>query len=259
MREKLAIDLKGGTWTRRVVRVMRKLVRKSGFDVVKFPDELNGAGDIAHLLELKGINVLFDIGANVGQYARQIRRSGYQGRIVSFEPVKDTHNILTRIAAGDGAWTVAPRMALGEDEKETDVYVSSYSDMSSLLQPSRATRIAFPRANSKASESVRERKLDNVFSDYVVGGELCFVKIDTQGFERRILEGARGVMPSIHGLQLELSLVSLYEGETLFAELHEYVCSIGFEPYLFLPGYYSRLIGRQLQVDCVYFRNSTSC
>ena len=241
MREKLAIDLKGGRWTRRVVRVMRKLVRKSGFDVVKFPDEMNGAGDIAHLLELKGINVLFDIGANVGQYARQIRRSGYQGRIVSFEPVKDTHNILTRIAAGDGAWTVAPRMALGEEERETDVYVSSYSDMSSLLPPSRAARIAFPRANSKASESVRERKLDNVFSDYVVSGELCFVKIDTQGFE------------------LELSLVSLYEGETLFAELHEYVCSIGFEPYLFLPGFYSRSIGRQLQVDCVYFRNTASC
>jgi FkbM family methyltransferase len=246
------------TWPQRVGRAMRKVVRMSGFDVVRHPFDTKGADDIAHLLTLRGINVLLDVGANVGQYARQIRRSGYQGRIVSFEPVSATHIQLTKAAARDSAWIAAPRMALGEDDGKAEVQISTFSDMSSLLPTTRKGQDAFPRAKTLATESVDKRRLDGVFSDFVKDDDRCFVKLDTQGFERRILDGAGLVLPSIHGLQLELSLVPLYEGESLFDELHEHVCSLGFEPYLFVPGFYSRRIGRQLQVDCVYFRNDTA-
>ena len=245
------------TMLQRVGRVMRKIVRKSGFDVVRHPFDTKGADDIAHLLALKGINVLLDVGANVGQYARQIRQSGYQGRIISFEPVTATHVQLTKVAARDSAWIVAPRMALGENDGQAEVQVSTFSDMSSLLPTTREALDAFPRANAMATEFVQKRKLDSVFLDFVKDkdGDRSFVKLDTQGYERRILNGANTVIPSIRGLQLELSLVPLYEGESLFDELHEHVCSLGFEPYLFVPGFYSRRIGRQLQVDCVYFRS----
>ena len=242
------------TWPQRVGRAMRKVVRMSGFDVVRHPFDTKGADDIAHLLKLRGIDVLLDVGANVGQYARQLRRSGYQGRIVSFEPVTATHIHLAKVAARDGAWIVAPRMALGESDGEAEVQISTFSDMSSLLPVTRKAQEAFPRAKAMATESVDKRKLDGVFFDYVKNDERCFVKLDTQGFERRILDGAGSVLPSIQGLQLELSLVPLYEGESLFDELHGHVCSLGFEPFLFVPGFYSRRIGRQLQVDCVYFR-----
>jgi FkbM family methyltransferase len=250
--------LKKRTWPQRIARAVRKVVRMSGIDIVRHPADTKGANDIAHLLAFKGINVLFDVGANVGQYARQIRRSGYQGRIVSFEPVSATHMRLAKVAARDGAWIVAPRMALGEIDGEAEVQISTYSDMSSLLPATREAQEAFPRANALATEAVHKRTLGGVFSDYVQAGERCFVKLDTQGFERRILDGAGSVLPSIQGLQLELSLVALYEGETLFDELHEHVCSLGFEPYLFVPGFYSRRIGRQLQVDCIYFRKAVA-
>ena len=228
----------------------------TGVDVVRYPPEIFGIADIAHLLQLNRIDAVFDVGANVGQYARQIRRHGYRGRIISFEPVTSNHTSLTKVSAGDTTWIVAPRMALGEDDGMTEIQVSAYSDMSSLLPATSETQTAFPRAQVLATEPVDKRRLDGIFSDYVQDGERSFLKLDTQGFERHVLDGAAQVLPSIQGLQLELSLVPLYEGESLFDELHERVCSLGFEAYLFTPGYYSRRVGRQLQIDCIYFRNA---
>ena len=228
----------------------------AGVDIVRYPPEIIGVADIAHLLQLNRIDVVLDVGANIGQYAQQIRRHGYRRRIVSFEPVVSNHSSLAKAAARDSAWIVAPRMAIGEDDGETEVQVSTYSDMSSLLPATSEAQAAFPRAGALSAESVKKRKLDGLFHDYVQNDERSFLKLDTQGFERRVLDGAEQILPLVYGLQLELSLVPLYEGESLFDELHDWVCSLGFEPYLFAPGFYSRRIGRQLQVDCVYFRKA---
>lgn len=255
-RLKLQKTLSMQTLGYRLGKLARRVVRKASIDIVRYPQEARGVAEIAHLLEFNGIDVVFDIGANVGQYAQQIRRNGYRGRIVSFEPVTSTHTRLLKVAETDAAWSVAPRMAIGETDGETEIQVSTYSDMSSLLSTTRAAQESFPRAESMGTEAVRKRKLDNLLPDYVRSKEKIFVKLDTQGFERRILDGATNVLPNICGLQLELSLIALYDGECLFDELHKFVCSLGFEPRLFIPGFYSRRIGHQLQVDCVYFRKA---
>ena len=249
-------DPQARTWLHRIARAARRVIRMTGIDIVRHPPEISGVADIAHLLQLNRIDVVLDVGANIGQYAKQVRRRGYRGRIVSFEPVVSNHTSLAKAAARDTDWIVAPRMALGEEDGETEVQVSAYSDMSSLLPATSETQTAFPRASAVAAEPVGKRKLDSLYSDYVQADERSFLKLDTQGFERHVLDGAERVLPLIQGLQLELSLVPLYEGESLFDELHERVCSLGFEPYLFAPGFYSRRIGRQLQVDCVYFRKA---
>ena len=55
-------------------------------------------------LELHGITVVLDVGANEGQYGVQLRRSGYGGRIVSFEPGSEAHASVTACAAADEKW-----------------------------------------------------------------------------------------------------------------------------------------------------------
>ena len=56
------------------------------------------------------------------------------------------------------------------------------------------------------------------------------------------------------GIQLELSLVPLYEGERLLRAMLDQLAGLGFEPWLFLPGYFERKLARQLQLDGVFMR-----
>jgi len=207
-----------------------------------------------HLLDHFGITLVLDVGANVGQYAGYLRAAGYRGRIVSFEPLADAHEALAKRAAGDAAWTVAPRLALGAAEGEIEINVSGDSDMSSLL-PMRAEILEVsPTSRTVARETVRLATLDSVFDDYARADDRVLLKIDTQGYERQVLEGAARSLPRLAGVQLELSLVPLYEGEATWLAMIDTLARHGFEPRLLIPGYFDRHLVRLLQVDGVFFR-----
>ena len=60
----------------------------------------------AKTLKLVDINVIFDIGANVGQFAREIRQHGYKGKIISFEPLTSARKKLLSFASRDPDWQV---------------------------------------------------------------------------------------------------------------------------------------------------------
>ena len=206
------------------------------------------------LLHDHAIDTVFDVGANTGQYGGALRVAGYAGRIVSFEPVASAHASLCAASAGDPRWIAAPRMAHGADQRDVTIHVAHNSDMSSILPIRAATLTALPKSYTVATEAVQQRSLDEVFPEFADDGARVFVKIDTQGYERDVLDGAIGVLARIRGLQLELSLFALYDGETTYLDILSRLSKAGFEPYLFLPGYFSKRLGRQLQFDGVFFR-----
>src|SRR2546430_1727331 len=58
------------------------------------------------LMKKSGIDLVIDVGANQGQFARTMRdQLGYRGRIVSFEPLTHAFAALLRTAAGDPSWS----------------------------------------------------------------------------------------------------------------------------------------------------------
>ena len=79
------------------------------------------------------IDLLLDVGANIGQYASLARRSGYKGRIVSFEPLKDAHSFLIKVSKSDTLWSVHPRCAIGSKDSIIDINIAENSYSSSVL------------------------------------------------------------------------------------------------------------------------------
>jgi Methyltransferase FkbM domain len=127
--------------------------------------------------------------------------------------------------------------------------------MSSVLPQSALLRQVSPSSAVIGKETVPLRRLDDVAGAYLQPDDRVFLKIDTQGYEADVLAGAEQLLGQLTGVQLEMSLVALYEGERPFRAMLDQLAALGFEPYLFLPGYFERKLARQLQLDGVFMRS----
>jgi FkbM family methyltransferase len=205
-------------------------------------------------LEHCKIDLVFDVGANDGQYATELRAHGYGGRIVSFEPQASAHARLANAASGNPGWTVAPRMALGDTEGEITIHVAGNSLSSSILDMLPEHVHAAPGSAYVGSEIVALKRLDGVAGEYLENARRVLLKIDTQGYEDRVLTGARGVLQSVIAIQTELSLVPLYSGQPLFDEMRSRIEAMGFVLFAVLPGYVHEQTGQTLQIDGFFIR-----
>ncbi len=226
--------------------------RRNQLDRVDSADER-----VVQLIELHAAGAVVDVGANVGQYAQRMRAAGLTLPIVSFEPGGEAHGELVRAATDDPAWTVAPRMAISDVEGTATLNVNKRSDMNSLKPIADTTRTAFPKAKAMTEEEVATRRLDDVMDEFAdLGDRPLFLKVDTQGNELEVIRGAAGALDRIVAIQLEMSLVPMYEGESVYLVLLNELDRLGFDLHLVLPGYFSRALGRQLQFDGLFIRRS---
>jgi FkbM family methyltransferase len=194
-----------------------------------------------------------DVGANDGLFGRHLRRIGYRGRIVSFEPVREPFIRLASFAEADAMWEVH-QFGLGASDADAMINVSGNSHASSLLELSQRSLEATPEVGFVREESIRICRLDGVFPEVRRGANSVFLKIDTQGFERQVLDGSEASLRSIGMLQLEMSLVSLYAGEALFEEQHARLRGLGYRLVALEPGLADPRSAELMQFDAVYRR-----
>ena len=202
------------------------------------------------------IDLVLDVGANKGQFASEIRQCGYAGRIVSFEPLSQAHSELLQASAGDPMWEAYPRCALGDHDGEVEINIAGNSESSSILPMMESHRSAAPESAYQGKEIVPIKTLDAVAGQYLKNARAPFLKIDTQGFEWHVLDGARDALPHIKGILVELSLVPLYEGQHLWHEVMARLEAEGFTLWAFKPTFSDLSQGRTLQVDGVFYRTS---
>ena len=212
--------------------------------------------NLSTLLAHHGIDLVLDIGGNTGQYGRRLRRAGYGGRIVSFEPQSKAHAALSEAAWGDAGWTVAPRMALGDSAEPLILNLSPTSDMSSALAMTDEMAALLDSAAFTGTETVPQVRLDTIFDDFAKDGDTVLLKSDTQGYDRKVLDGAAGILDRVRAIQLELSIVPVYVGEPSWREMTDHLDRLGFAPALFIPGYFNRRTARQIAMDGVFVRRS---
>src|SRR5680860_1154767 len=115
-----------------ITRVMKRALRSLGVDARRYNPQSSESAKLERLFTTYGVDCVFDVGANSGQYARGLRDMGFRGRIVSFEPLSDAHVLLVRNSRHDPKWVVPPAMALGDFTGETEIHVAGNLVSSSL-------------------------------------------------------------------------------------------------------------------------------
>ncbi|MCP4602713.1 MAG: FkbM family methyltransferase [Proteobacteria bacterium] len=236
------------------VKLNAKLLQKLGYDVMRW--KKNVVNRRMTIINRHGIDVILDVGANVGQYASESRRLGYEGRIVSFEPLRSAFRILTERCREDPLWE-AMNMALGDTDKTSEINIAKKSVRSSILDMSAERFEIAPNKSDEefiGKETIEMRRLDTVFDQCVRHNEAPFLKLDVQGYEETVLKGAINSMERIRGMQIELSLAPMYKGEMLMMDMIELMRTKGFILESLEPGFYNPETGRLLQVDGVFFR-----
>jgi len=243
---------------RLIKKTIKKLFRKLGFDLTRYNPNSSESARILEFFSIYKIDSVLDIGANIGQFATELRESGYNGRIISFEPLSEAYSHLLINSKKDPNWIIAPRMAIGNEEGKKTINISGNSYSSSILKMNDTHIKGAPESAYIGSEEISINKLDNIVGNYLRNGENIFTKIDVQGYELQVLKGATNILSKIKGMKIELSLVPLYEGQLLFSDMLKYITNLGFELWDISPGFRDKRSGKLLQFDGIFFRSFRS-
>ena len=200
-------------------------------------------------------DVIFDIGANSGQFAQSLRVSGYRGHIISFEPLSGAHAMLVAAAASDSLWDVAERCAVGATDSWAAINIAGNSYSSSLLPMLDRHREAAPQSAYQGTEPCRVITLDSyierTFSDPTT---LFGLKMDTQGYEAEVLAGLRRYHDRVKVIVCEMSLAPLYANGPSMPELCHLLADLGYRCVALGPEFEDPRTGELLQANGVFVK-----
>ena len=234
---------------------LKSSARQFGLEVRRFLPSSSAAAQMSTMLSWHKVNLVFDVGANVGQYVSELRSHvGYRGRIISFEPMSLAHEKLTRAAVKDELWDVHERVAIGAVDGMVSINIAGNSVSSSVLGMLDAHKSAAPQSCYTSAELVPLVPLDSVALGHFKDDSTAFLKIDTQGYEGEVLRGAVETLKRVAGVQIELSLIPLYDGQMLMFDLIDWMKASGFDLWGIAPTFADPESGRMLQVDATFFR-----
>lgn len=235
-----------------VKRIIKDILFRNKYTISKFSVKNNPDYQISKILEYNNCSVVFDVGANCGQFASDLIRYNFQGKIISFEPSSEAHNNLMLRSRKFLKWIIHERIALGNKDDKLILNISSNSVSSSILNINEIHKNSAKDSEFVSREEVYVKKLDDIFIHYVVDSDIFFLKIDTQGFEKNVLDGANLALKKAKGIIVELSLVELYDGQPLWEEILQILKKYDFNLWAIQPGFTDSTSGRAFQVNGIF-------
>jgi FkbM family methyltransferase len=247
-----------------VGRVLRRFAARYGYEIVATSQSSLGAQSSVdalaeHLRELFSalhIGAVIDVGANQGQYRDFLReRVGFDGTIISFEPIPRLAGMLQERSRADSLWRVY-EFALGSRNETLPLHVSKRSGWSSFLSKDTVVRTEVAGAVVVEEDvTVQVRPLDDVLGALEPGliESSMYLKVDAQGFDLEVLQGAERSLSWIRALQTELELLRIYAGAPGFQSVIQFLLDRGYDMTGAFPVWRDRAL-RIGEMDTV-FRN----
>jgi FkbM family methyltransferase len=198
------------------------------------------------------VDVVIDIGANIGQFYRSVRGGGYEGLILSVEPLRAANNELLKIAATDSKLVVVRPLALSNFDGRASFLRSVNLVSSSFLEATSLHVAAASGAAAVATEEVEVARFDTLINDSRLDFNFAYLKIDAQGAERSILDGVIPLKRRVGYIQLEVSLSEMYGGESLFFEIYSMLHSHGYRLIGIFPIFSDVRTREVLQCEAVF-------
>lgn len=236
---------------RRARSLVASILRRWDVELRRYSHSLRATR--ARVLAGANVNLVIDVGANTGQYARELRATGYRGRIVSFEPLPDAFAELHQRTMRDPMWE-ARRLAIGETDGTVTLNVAGNSVSSSVLPMLSRHEEAEPRSAYIGTSEVPMARLDSIRSSILSEGERVHLKLDVQGYEMPALQGAASSLSQVVSVEAELSLVRLYEGQVLMSGIIDFLATAGFQLVWIEPGFLDPRTSHMLQSDGLFLR-----
>jgi FkbM family methyltransferase len=239
---------------------MRRLLNRAGYDVANIPVGRPGRDlfEDVRRLSKSSVKSVLDVGGHVGKSALEYHLEFPNARIFSFEPVRETYGELCRSVANRSR-IVPLNIALGDSIACAAMHLHVGPDQNSFLQdaPEAKSFVGAKFFESAGDAQVKVTTLDEVCRKYAIPF-IDFMKIDTQGYELRVLKGARETLVNrrIRLLLLEINFIPLYADQPTFAELSSLLESFDYG----LVGFYNQVYhekGYLMWTDALFvFRDS---
>lgn len=193
----------------RLVGAVKAAAAAMGYEVHR--SDLAHPGRRVAAMRARHIDLTLDVGANSGQYVQWLRAAGYHGKIVSFEPIPTVFQAMAASLENDPNWS-GRNVALGATRGQAVLHVAQSSVLSSLLEPTGDLRGHIPASETLQEVTVPVFALDDIWAELVPDRSSVMLKIDTQGYEHPVLDGVAKHLSEVSLVEIEMSLVDLYEG-----------------------------------------------
>ena len=233
------------------IHSIRKFLWKLGYDLHSFEPIQSPVARKKILFKNYKIDLIIDIGANIGHFVDAMKADlDYSGKIISFEPTSSAFKILSENSKNDLNWEVF-NCAIGAESGNIEINVSENSESSSILEITDEHLNAAPNSKYISKEKVEVKTIDELFPKLFSPFKNIFMKIDTQGFEKNIIYGAKNSLDKISTIQLEMSISPLYKNEASFREMYDLMISFGYKMVSIETGYLNQK-GEMLQLDAIF-------